>query len=849
MKRTLSALAVRLHITLSTPRSQELPDKHHRLGTLRALSLVLLALLASFGSVAVAVSAATPAGATGSVPSAPLVTSADTADINPVTGGTFTVTTSGSPTPSLTTSALADGVSFVDNLDGTGTITVAPGTPGGGTDYLFVVATNGSAPEDDQWFGLQLMAPTTFTSPTAVSVGQGDTFTITATGSPTPNLSATDALPDGFTLVDNGDGTATVSVDPSTAPGDYDVDVTADNGQALPATETVVATVFAVAAFDTGPVYDLGANGTGNQGGVPVGTYGWTNPTITIVGEPPPGLVFVDNGDGTGNLWPTGDEPAGTYPFTIEVSTPGLAPVFQNATFYYNTTPAITSATETSFPTGTASTFTVTSTGVPAPAIYTYADNDTNGMPPGMSFTDNGDGTGTLAEDGSTAPGTYFFHVYGSTWNETMGQGANDDAVPSSSALSYMFVTVTTAPTFTSPDTAAISATGGTAAVTTSGSPTAALSATGLPVGVSFTDNGDGTGTLTAGPGAIGGSYPITLSADDGIDVPTTQTLTLSITSPPAITSNTSTTFLDGSPGTFAVTSSGFPTAALSAAGLPAGLTFTDNGDGTGTVSGTPASGSSGTYPVTLTASNGFAPDASQTLVLTVYGRPIITSPDTASIPDAGGSFTVTTSGLPFPTMLASGMPDGVTFTDNGDGTGTLTAAPGVPDGTYPIVLDVYNGYVADSLQTLALSITAPPAITSGPSTTFTEGTDGFFTVTTSGYPTSSLTESGPLPSGVTFIDDGDGTATFVGTPGTGSSGSYPITINASNGGGPDVPQAFVLTVVPAAAITSTYDVNWPAAGGGSFTVTTAGIPNSPIVADSVPAGVSFTDNGDGTAR
>ena len=44
---------------------------------------------------------------------------------------------------------------------------------------------------------------------------------------------------------------------------------------------------------------------------------------------------------------------------------------------------------------------------------------------------------------------------------------------------------------------------------------------------------------------------------------------------------------------------------ALSVAGtLPAGVTFVDNGNGTGTLSGTPAAGTGGTYPLTFTATN-----------------------------------------------------------------------------------------------------------------------------------------------------------------------------------------------------------------------------------------------------
>jgi hypothetical protein len=70
-------------------------------------------------------------------------------------------------------------------------------------------------------------------------------------------------------------------------------------------------------------------------------------------------------------------------------------------------------------------------------------------------------------------------------------------------------------------------------------------------------------------------------------------------------------------------------------------------------------------------------------------------------------------------------------------------------------------------------------------------------TVTTTGYPTASVSDGGAsLPNGVTFVDNGDGTATLSGTPDSGTAGSYPFTITASNGVSPDAPQSFTLKVV-----------------------------------------------------
>ena len=85
------------------------------------------------------------------------------------------------------------------------------------------------------------------------------------------------------------------------------------------------------------------------------------------------------------------------------------------------------------------------------------------------------------------------------------------------------------------------------------------------------------------------------------------------------------------------------------------------------------------------------------------------------------------------------------------------------------------------------------PVITSAGATTFTVGTAGSFTVTTTGNPTAALSQTGSLPSGVTFTDNGNGTATLAGTPATG--GSFPLTITATDGTAPNASQAFTLTV------------------------------------------------------
>ena len=123
------------------------------------------------------------------------------------------------------------------------------------------------------------------------------------------------------------------------------------------------------------------------------------------------------------------------------------------------------------------------------------------------------------------------------------------------------------------------------------------------------------------------------------------------------------------------------------------------------------------------------------------------------------------------------------------------------------------NGHSqAMTVSTEASTTPTAPTITSPSTTTFTAGTAGSFTVSATGYPggpTLTLSDGGAsLPSGLSFVDNGDGTATLAGTPAVGSQGSYPITITAANGVSPNATQNLVLTVdaagtVPAATVST----------------------------------------------
>ncbi len=85
---------------------------------------------------------------------------------------------------------------------------------------------------------------------------------------------------------------------------------------------------------------------------------------------------------------------------------------------------------------------------------------------------------------------------------------------------------------------------------------------------------------------------------------------------PPQVTSAATATFVAGQADIFTVSATGDPAPRLTAEGLPDGLTFTDEGDGNGVISGRPPVGYGGDFLVTVRASNGTGPDAVQQLQL-----------------------------------------------------------------------------------------------------------------------------------------------------------------------------------------------------------------------------------------
>jgi hypothetical protein len=343
----------------------------------------------------------------------------------------------------------------------------------------------------------------------------------------------------------------------------------------------------------------------------------------------------------------------------------------------------------------------------------------------------------------------------------------------------------------------------------------------GTTTGTSYTDS-------SATPGVY--SYAVTAVSSNGEGSPS-GAISVIVGTAPAITSLSSASASMRTPFSFTVTTTGDPTPSLSESGtLPAGITFVDNGDGTATFSGEAIAGTAGTYPVTITASNGVGSGTSQNFTLTVTtntSAPAITSSttDTETF-GAPFSFIVTTDGYPVPTLTKSGsLPNGITFVDNSDGTATIAGTPAQSAvGVYPITIKAKNS-VTTASQSFVLTITKSPVIKNLPnSTTSHVGSAYSLTIKTSGYTIPSLSESGALPAGISFVDNGDGTATLSGTPQVGSGGTYSLTVTASNQLGSSS-QTMTFKVDEGPVITSANNATAIVGQSSSFQVTATGYP------------------------
>ncbi|WP_296601663.1 Ig-like domain-containing protein [Nocardioides sp.] len=425
------------------------------------------------------------------------------------------------------------------------------------------------------------------------------------------------------------------------------------------------------------------------------------------------------------------------------------------------------------------------------------------GLPAGLSLTGGENGTATIG--GTPLAGGQSKATV--TGTDCQGQ----------STTQQLTIDVAEAPIITSDDTAGFRAgVGGTFEVTTNATahPKPALSVAGLPDGATFLDHGNGTGTITVSPQMPATetevALSITASSSAGTD---SQQLRLAVGSAPVMISPASgaTVVLPRDlTASYVVRSSAVPVAELTASTLPAGLVFTDNGDGTGTLAGAPTA--LGETEVTVTARNGVSPAATSALHVvvtdpaslagTTSGAPCATSSgveDYVFVAATESSWVLCGAGTPAPALTlqsvecdgdVTNLPPGLTFTDRGDGSAVIEGAAAIgsgaacPDG-YSVAVAFANagGTVVEELSfsvqeaiELASPTTTAPFVPGAPNT----AAIGAAAVP---LPSFAVESADPLPAWLELVDQGTGTAIVTGTPPTSAAGSsVTFSLRVTNG-------------------------------------------------------------------
>jgi Bacterial Ig-like domain (group 3)/Legume lectin domain len=258
--------------------------------------------------------------------------------------------------------------------------------------------------------------------------------------------------------------------------------------------------------------------------------------------------------------------------------------------------------------------------------------------------------------------------------------------------------------------------------------------------------------------------------------------------------------------GVFAVTSGGTPVTSVT---IPAGSTSATfyYGD---TQAGSPA--------ITVSA-DGLA-SATQTETITPAAAASITlSPASATV-TAGSSQTYQVEaydafGNDLGNVTAQST---VEVLDNGTCPGAVCTTSSAEDGPQQVEA-IYGTLHA----TAALTVDEAPSITiESPSMALAGAPFSATVYTSDDYPVPSISESGSLPDGVTFADQGNGTAVLSGTPAVSSVGSYSITFTADNGVSPAATLDYTLTVM--ADTTTTVSASTTAPLFGAPVTVTAGV-------------------------
>jgi PKD repeat protein len=393
---------------------------------------------------------------------------------------------------------------------------------------------------------------------------------------------------------------------------------------------------------------------------------------------------------------------------------------------------------------------------------------------------------------------------------------------------------------------------------------------------VSLTDDGNGSGQLQLAPGYdAAGVYQVTVTVSDNEGLSAGQSFTLTVDNsnrPPSLASIGDKSVDEGILLSFAISSTDpdGDVLALTAAGLPAGASLVDNGDGTALFNWTPGATQAGVYTVEFIATDSATPRAvdSEQITITVANvnhAPVLDAVGNRSVEEnVELSFLISASdmdgdGLAF---AAANPPTGAQLTDNGNGSALFIWTPSfTQSGNHQlrfIVTDDGSPAASDSEEiTITVgNVNRPPILDSIGDHQVDEAVVLAFDISATDPDGNQISfTAGNLPSGAVLSDNEDGSASFNWTPDYGAAGNYRVNFIVIDDGLPAASDSETVTITVG-------DVNRPPAldpignrllndGETLSIVISASDPdgdNLAYTANGLPDGATLTDQGDGTA-
>jgi len=485
------------------------------------------------------------------------------------------------------------------------------------------------------------------------------------------------------------------------------------------------------------------------------------------------------------------------------------------------------------------------------PGGYTFTVN-TGSLPTGLTLTAAGQLSGT-----PTVGGAYTFEIKAThastcsgTRSYTVNVQQNVNAVADNATGTIP--TPTSAVTINTPNLMANDTVGfpaGTIATFGGGNApgtvtTNAAGATVAFAGGSLTVNANGNWQLVNPTTA--GVYTFQYRLMSSLPSQSDTTVTVTLSKAPTISSANSASFTVGQPGNFTITTTNtYPVAAISRTGtLVSGLSFVDNGNGSATISGTPAAGTTSANVQAITAANGVLPNATQNLTLNVACPAISLTPASGALPNVvlGGAlstnFTSTGgTGASTFTVASGALPTGGSLAGTGALTGTTTAA-----GLFTFGVTATDTFACTGTGNYTLRVCPVMSVDAIGTITRTRVYSQTLATTGGSSPYTYAVTPGTLPAGLTLAGGViSGTPTSV-TPNT----AYNFTITTTDANGCTGTTVFSGTMnEPPVAVADTYE----AIGNVQLHVTSAVSLTTPHVFVNNSAGVlaNDTDAGGGS--